>query len=230
MENIKIDNSIAQTKETQGKISPDMALDLLMAGNARFTNNEPINRDVMQQVKDTQKVQAPFAAILCCIDSRAAAEIIFDQSIGDIFTARVAGNFVNTDILGSIEYATEVVFSKLVMVVGHTGCGAVKSACIGIEGLGNISPMLANITDAVEEVEKEMTNDPEEAAFTNKVANVNVRMTIEKMMKDSALIAARAANPALLKVAGAMYNVATGEVELSHQYNAETGKVDSIVK
>ncbi|MCL4139950.1 UNVERIFIED_CONTAM: hypothetical protein GTU68_030801 [Idotea baltica] len=170
-----------------------MAQDLLMAGNARFVNNTAYNRHVKQQVTATAKTQAPFAAVLCCIDSRAAAEIIFDQSIGDIFTARVAGNFVNTDILGSLEYATEVVDSKLIMVVGHTGCGAIKSACIGIPDMGNISPMLDKITGAVREVEKEMPNDPENAVFTNKVASTNVRMTIENMIKDSEIIEARAA-------------------------------------
>lgn len=221
-----IDNSIAQTKASQNKISPAMAQELLMAGNARFVNNSALNRHVQQQVKDTQKTQAPFAAVLCCIDSRAAAEIIFDQSIGDIFTARVAGNFVNTDILGSLEYATEVVHSKLIMVVGHTGCGAVKSACIGIPDMGNISPMLDKITPAVKEVEKNMTNDPEDAVFTNKVAAVNVRMTIENMIKDSDIIAARAADPTVLRVMGAIYNVATGEVTPTHIYNPKTGKAD----
>lgn len=224
-----IDNTIAQTKASQAQITPAMAQDLLMAGNTRFVNNMAYNRHVKQQVEATQTTQAPFAAVLCCIDSRAAAEIVFDQSIGDIFTARVAGNFVNTDILGSLEYATEVVDSKLIMVLGHTGCGAVKSACIGIPDMGNISPMLENITGAVKEVEKEMENDPENPVFTNKVATTNVSMTITKMIKDSDIIAARAANPTVLRIVGAIYNVATGEVSITHNYNPKTGAVDPAV-
>lgn len=223
-----INNSIAQTKDSQAQITPMMAQDLLIAGNQRFVNNMALNRYVKQQVEDTQKAQAPFAAVLCCIDSRAAAEIVFDQSIGDIFTARVAGNFVNTDILGSLEYATEVVDSKLIMVLGHTGCGAVKSACIGIADMGNISPMLDNITPAVREVEKEMPNNPEDPVFTNKVSVTNVSMTIANMINDSHIIKARAASPDVLRIVGALYNVASGEVTLTHEYNPETGAIDSI--
>lgn len=223
-----IDNTRSQNKASQSKISPNAALELLMAGNERFSSNKAFNRHVMQQVEDTKSSQAPFAAVLCCIDSRAAAEIIFDQSIGDIFTARVAGNFVNTDILGSLEYATEVVESKLVMVVGHTGCGAVKSACIGIPDMGNISPMLEKITPAVKAIEKEMENDPENPVFTNKVASTNVAMTIANMVKDSAIIKARATNPTVLRIVGAMYDVASGKVTVTHQYNPKSDEVDEV--
>lgn len=236
----KIDNTIAQTKASQAKITPAMAQDLLMAGNDRFVNNMAYNRHVKQQVEATQITQAPFAAVLCCIDSRAAAEIVFDQSIGDIFTARVAGNFVNTDILGSLEYATEVVDSKLIMVLGHTGCGAVKSACIGIPDMGNISPMLENLDDAVNKVKQEIEEenekgmedvpdpDPENSVFTNRVATTNVYMTIANMVKDSEIIKARAASPTVLRIVGAMYDVSTGKVTPTHNYNPKNGKVEPI--
>ena len=119
----------AHTKETQASISPEQAVDFLKEGNSRFVSNKEVSRDLLDQVKDTSTGQYPFATILSCIDSRVSSELIFDQGIGDIFSARVAGNFVNEDILGSIEFACKLAGTKVVVVLGHTACGAEKGAC-----------------------------------------------------------------------------------------------------
>ena len=140
-----------QTLESQASLTPEKALQMLVDGNNRFLENSMGNRDLQGQVKETSGGQFPFAAVLSCIDSRVPAEVVFDQGIGDIFSARVAGNVVNTDILGSIEYACKVAGSKLIVVMGHTKCGAVTSACKGVE-LGNITSLLAKIKPAKETV------------------------------------------------------------------------------
>ena len=140
------------TRELQQEMTPVEALGRLLAGNERFVADQNKSKDLPEQVQDTASGQYPFAAILGCIDSRAAAELIFDQGIGDIFNARVAGNIINEDILGSLEYACKVVGSKLILVLGHTACGAVSSACKQVE-MGNITAMLSKITPAVETFE-----------------------------------------------------------------------------
>ncbi len=207
-----INNSIATNKEAQDQITPDMALDLLMKGNERFLNAGGLERDNSNSISDTSNGQWPFGVVLACIDSRVPVETIFDQGIGDIFSARVAGNFVNGDILGSIEYATKVAGSKLIMVLGHTSCGAVKSACARVE-LGNITGLLSNIIPAVEAVEKEMENDPNNPEFTNKVAETNVAMTIQNMLDRSPIIK-ELQDDGSIKIVGAMYDVASGKVSL----------------
>ena len=131
----------AQTKETQDKMTPDKSLNELKLGNQRFVNKNQLNRDLLQQVKETSTGQYPFATILSCIDSRVSSELIFDQGIGDIFSVRIAGNFVNEDILGSLEFACKLAGSKVIVVMGHTSCGAVKGACDHAE-LGNLTQML----------------------------------------------------------------------------------------
>ncbi|MFT5986021.1 MAG: carbonic anhydrase, partial [Planctomycetota bacterium] len=129
------------TKETQATMTPEKSLQFLKEGNERFQNNLKANRNLLQQVNETSDGQFPFAVILSCIDSRVPAELVFDQGIGDIFSVRVAGNIVNEDILGSIEYGCKVAGSKVVVVLGHTACGAVKGACDDVK-LGNITPLL----------------------------------------------------------------------------------------
>lgn len=131
-------NTHTQTKETQASISPSTALDLLLEGNKRFVGKQPTNRNLSKQVEDTSKGQFPFATILSCIDSRVSSELIFDQGIGDIFSVRIAGNFVNQDILGSMEFACKLAGTKVIVVLGHTSCGAVKGACDHAE-LGNLT-------------------------------------------------------------------------------------------
>ena len=141
----------AHTKETQLEMSPEKALATLKEGNVRFQKNEKAPRDLMEQVKDTSTGQYPFATILSCIDSRVSAELVFDQGVGDIFSVRIAGNFVNEDILGSMEFACKLAGTKLVVVLGHTACGAVKGACDHAR-LGNLSALIQKIEPAVEAV------------------------------------------------------------------------------
>jgi carbonic anhydrase len=151
MNNLNFDNSKTQNKSSQDNVTAGMAKEILKEGNNRFTEGKPVSRDLSQQVKDTSTGQFPFAAVLSCIDSRIPTEMIFDQGIGDIFNARIAGNFVNKDILGSLEFACKLAGSKLIVVLGHTSCGAVKGACDKAE-LGNLTQMLEKITPAVDSV------------------------------------------------------------------------------
>ena len=141
----------AHTKETQSKMTPETSLEELKNGNKRFVNRQKLNRDLMQQVSETSNGQYPFATVLSCIDSRVSSELIFDQGIGDIFSVRIAGNFVNEDILGSMEFACKLAGTKLIVVLGHTACGAVKGACDHAR-LGNLTALINKIEPAVEAV------------------------------------------------------------------------------
>src|SRR6056297_79919 len=138
----------AHTKETQATITPEKSLQFLKEGNQRFQENLKAHRNLLEQVNDTSEGQFPFATILSCIDSRVSAELVFDQGLGDIFSIRIAGNFINDDILGSLEFACKVAGSKLIVVLGHTRCGAIQAACNGVKG-GYIGKMLENIAPAV---------------------------------------------------------------------------------
>jgi carbonic anhydrase len=203
----------AHTKETQAAITPEKALNLLKEGNARFQNNNPANRDLLGQVADTSKGQYPFATILSCIDSRVSSEIIFDQGIGDIFSARVAGNFVNEDILGSMEFACKLAGTKIVVVLGHTACGAVKGACDDAK-LGNLTALINKIKPAVEAV-KEPTNsslrNSSNIDFVNTVAAKNVYMTIDNIRKQSPVLK-EMEDEGAIKIVGAMYDIHDGSV------------------
>ena len=137
-------------KESQSTITPQIALDILKDGNKRFVSNLKLNRNLLQQVNETQDGQWPFAVVLSCIDSRTSAELIFDQGLGDVFSVRIAGNIVNEDILGSMEFACKVAGSKLIVVLGHTKCGAVKGACDYVE-MGNLTALLSKIRPAVDD-------------------------------------------------------------------------------
>ena len=195
----------ALTKETQEKITPQQALSMLEEGNKRFVQNSKTARDLNEQVSDTSQGQYPFAVVLSCIDSRVPAEIVFDQGIGDIFSARVAGNIINEDVLGSIEYGCKVAGSKIVVVLGHTKCGAVTAACKHVE-LGNITALLDKIQPAVQAVPKEVT--PESIEET---AIVNVQLSIERIRKESPILAEMESNGEI-KIVGASYDVANGKV------------------
>lgn len=195
------------TKEEQGKITPLGALELLKKGNKRFVDNKRHHRDLVLQANMTQDGQFPFAALLGCIDSRAPAEHIFDQGIGDIFNVRVAGNIVNEDVLGSLEYACKVAGSKVILVMGHTGCGAVTSATKDVQ-LGNITALLSKIKPAIELYK---ASHPDEMDLDT-IANFNVRNSINRILSESEILAEMEKNREII-IAGAIYDVATGEVD-----------------
>jgi carbonic anhydrase len=200
----------ALNAETQKAITPQKALELLKEGNQRFLNKNQASRDLNLQVDQTSGGQWPFAVVLGCIDSRVPAELVFDQGIGDIFSARVAGNFVNIDILGSIEYGCKVAGSKLVLVLGHEGCGAVKGACDGVE-LGNITSMLANLQKAVDSVDESGDRSSANSDFVHKVVDSNVELTIEDIRNQSVVLKEMEAAGEIM-IVGAVYDVKSGKV------------------
>jgi len=200
-----------QSKETQSQLTPALALQILKEGNDRFIKNLKANRNLLQQVNETSDGQHPFAVILSCIDSRTSAELIFDQGLGDIFSVRIAGNILNEDILGSMEFACKVAGAKVIAVLGHTRCGAVKGACDHVE-MGNLTALLTKIRPAVEE-EKTITvnrnsNNPE---FVEKVATINVHRTVSAIMERSAIIN-EMVKTGQVGLVGGMYDVETGKV------------------
>jgi carbonic anhydrase len=198
-----------QTKEIQENLTPKCAHDILVDGNKRFAQNLKAQRNLQDQVFETSKGQYPFAVILSCIDSRAPAELVFDQGIGDIFSVRIAGNIVNEDILGSMEYACKVAGSKIVVVMGHTKCGAVTAACNRVE-LGNITNLLDKIkpvVDAVNVTSADMHDD-----VIEDVAYLNVKLSINRIFQESPILAEMQENGEI-EIVGAMYDVNTGLVE-----------------
>ncbi len=205
------DKAVTQTKETQSKITPQDALSMLKSGNERFVNGKELDRNLMEQVKETSKGQYPFAVVLTCLDSRTSAELIFDQGVGDIFCARVAGNIVNDDILGSMEFACKVAGAKLIVVLGHTECGAVKSACDKVE-LGNITTLLKKIEPAVNQAKTEGERNSKNKKFVQDVADLNVRLAIEQIKEKSPILNDMLKSGEIM-VIGGMYNVETGKVE-----------------
>jgi len=197
-----------QTKETQSVLTPQSVLEMMKEGNKRFLSKSVADRDHHQQVKDTSTGQYPMAVVLSCIDSRVPVEIIFDKGIGDVFSARVAGNIVNEDILGSIEYSCKVAGSKVVIVLGHTKCGAVTAACQHTE-LGNITALLSKIMPAVDELVKpdmELTSEVIEA-----VVVLNVKNAMELIRKDSPILKEMEDNGEI-EIVGAVYDVSSGEI------------------
>ena len=205
------DPTVALTAETQAALTPMQVIQRLQDGNARFVAGQAVERDFMGQVRQTAGGQYPMAAILGCIDSRVPHEIVFDKGVGDVFSARVAGNFVNTDILGSLEFATAVAGSKVIVVLGHTECGAVKGACDNVQ-LGNLTATLANIAPAIYAVDD--ISGPRTAAnaeFVQEVAEANVMLNVENMVSRSRVIHDLVEAGELI-VIGAMHDVATGEV------------------
>ena len=205
-------NAVTQTKESQSSINGKMAKQMLMEGNARFVSQGFLNRDFQSQVQMTSTGQYPFAAVVSCIDSRIPTEIVFDQGIGDIFNARVAGNFVNDDILGSLEFACKLAGSKLIVVMGHTSCGAVKGACDDAK-LGNLTQMLGKIKPAVEQTGTAHgeARDSSNLNFVNRVAEANVKLTIDAIRKQSPVLNEMEENGEI-EITGAMYDVKTGSV------------------
>ena len=199
------------SKETQSSLTPDAALQILKEGNQRFVQNLKANRNLLQQVNETSAGQFPFATILSCIDSRTSAELIFDQGLGDVFSIRIAGNILNEDILGSMEFATKVVGTKVLVVLGHTKCGAIVGACNHVE-LGNLTKLLDKIQPAIEK-ETATTEDRSgaNASFVKNVTENNVHLTIDRVRKESPIIAELEEQGAI-KIVGGMYDVETGVV------------------
>ena len=203
----------AHTKSTQALMTPEKALLSLKEGNERFQNRKREERNLIEQVKDTSEGQYPFATILSCIDSRVSAELIFDQGIGDIFSIRIAGNFVNTDILGSMEFACKLAGTRLIVVLGHTSCGAVKGAC-DVAKLGNLTSMLAKIKPAVDSTTLPSDiniRNSSNISFVNDVAVKNVELNIQNILNSSEVIS-KMVNNGEVKIIGAMYDVSSGAV------------------
>jgi carbonic anhydrase len=199
------------TKEMQTAITPAMALDLLKEGNKRFISNLKLNRNLLQQANDTSGGQHPFAVILSCIDSRTSAELIFDQGLGDVFSVRIAGNIVNEDILGSMEFGCKVAGSKIIVVLGHTKCGAIKGACDHVE-MGNLTALLSKITPAVEnEIQTLENRNANNSVFVENVAAINVKQTVNAIMERSPILS-EMINNGQIGIIGGMHNISTGEV------------------
>ena len=202
------------TQQTQAGTTPQMALEFLREGNQRFVNNLKANRDLLQQANLTRDGQWPFATILSCIDSRTSAELIFDQGLGDIFSVRIAGNIVNTDILGSMEFACKVSGSKLIVVLGHTSCGAVKGACDHVE-MGNLTELLAKLQPAVyqERTVKDIDQrNSKNTAFVENVAHINVVRSVRSIV-DRSYILEKMIEEEQIGVIGAMHDLESGVVE-----------------
>ena len=203
----------AYTKETQAALNPKIAIDLLKEGNSRFMSNTAVKRDLLDQVSDTSTGQYPFATILSCIDSRVSSELIFDQGIGDIFSARVAGNFVNEDILGSMEFACKLAGTKVIVVLGHTSCGAVKGACDDAK-MGNLTKLIEKITpavNAVSEPKDTSLRNSKNLDFVDSVSKKNVELTIDRIHAESPILT-EMENSGEIKIVGAMYDINTGAV------------------
>jgi carbonic anhydrase len=204
----------AHSKETQASLTPRMAIEILKEGNERFINNLKAQRNLLEQVNDTREGQWPFATILSCIDSRTSAELVFDQGLGDIFSIRIAGNIVNTDILGSMEFACKVAGSKLIVVLGHTKCGAIKGACDHVE-MGNLTELLSKLQPAVYS-ESETTfpdkRNSKNGKFVENVATLNVKRSVKSIIERSYILEEMLDNGEI-GIVGAMYNIETGKVE-----------------
>jgi carbonic anhydrase len=199
-------------KELQEKITPQEALKILEEGNKRFVQNIKMHRDLLEQINTTRDGQWPFAVILSCIDSRTSAELIFDQGLGDIFSVRIAGNVINDDILGSMEFACKIAGSKFILVLGHTKCGAVKGACDHVE-MGHLSKLLSKIQPAVQAekttTENRTSGNPE---FVENVARINVIRNVEEILNRSHILR-QMVEEGKIGIGGAMYNVAAGNVD-----------------
>lgn len=199
------------TKEMQDAITPAKALELLKEGNKRFINNLKVNRNLLQQANETSDGQHPFAVILSCIDSRTSAELIFDQGLGDIFSTRIAGNIINEDILGSMEFACKIAGSKIIVVLGHTRCGAIKGACDHVE-MGNLTALLSKIQPAVYDEKTELgERNSSNEHFVEKVSTINVKRTVHAIMERSPILK-EMIQKGETGITGGTHDITTGEV------------------
>ncbi len=200
--------------ETQATTTPLRAIELLKEGNQRFVNNLKINRNLLQQANDTREGQWPFAVILSCIDSRTSSELIFDQGLGDIFSIRIAGNVVNTDVVGSLEFACKVAGSKLIVVMGHSHCGAIKGACDHIE-MGSLTELLSKIQPAVYEektINEADKRNSKNTEFVENVAELNIRRSVKTIINRSYILEQMIEN-GQIAIVGAKHNLDSGVVE-----------------
>ena len=199
------------TKEMQMAITPTMALELLKEGNERFVNNLKVNRNLLQQANETSDGQHPFAVILSCIDSRTSAELIFDQGLGDVFSVRIAGNIINEDILGSMEFGCKVTGSKIIVVLGHTKCGAIKGACDHVE-MGNLTALLSKIRPAVDDEKTVLQNrNSDNDEFVEKVTSINVKRTVKAIIERSPILNEMIKNGEI-DIVGGTHDITTGKV------------------
>ncbi|MBK9399874.1 MAG: carbonic anhydrase [Bacteroidetes bacterium] len=204
----------AHSLASQSTITPEKALEYLKEGNERFINNLKVNRNLLQQANDTREGQWPFAAILSCIDSRTSAELIFDQGLGDIFSIRIAGNVVNTDIIGSLEFACKVAGSKLIVVLGHSNCGAIKGACDHLE-MGNLTELLSKIQPAV--YQETLTTQPDKrnsanSVFVQNVTGLNVKRSVQSIVNRSYILE-QLIEKGEIAIIGAVHNLENGQVD-----------------
>ncbi len=199
------------TQETQASLTPAKALQILKEGNDRFVNNLKANRNLLEQAGYTAEGQFPFAVILSCIDSRTSAELIFDQGLGDVFSVRIAGNILNEDILGSMEFACKLAGSKIIVVLGHTKCGAIKGACDHAE-MGNLTALLSKIQPAVYDEKTEIENrNSSNAEFVEKVAVINVKRSVQGIMERSPILK-EMIEKGEIGIIGGTHDIATGHV------------------
>lgn len=200
------------TKEVRDSLTPESAIKLLKEGNKRFINNSQFSRDLLKQASETANGQNPFAIILSCIDSRASAELIFDQGIGDIFSCRIAGNIINEDVIGSMEFACKAAGVKLIMVLGHSACGAVKGACDDVQ-MGQLTKLLEKIKPAINS--ETSTNDNRNSSnseFVENVAQLNVKQVLKDIPENSDVIK-EMSNNGEIAIIGGMYDIANGVVD-----------------
>ncbi len=198
------------TSKTQSAVTPDAALQMLKDGNTRFVEGRTRNCDLRQQIRDTSTQQSPVAVVVGCIDSRVPPELVFDQRLGDIFAARIAGNFVNTDILGSLEFATRLAGAKLIVVLGHTECGAIKGAADDAK-LGNLTAMLGNIRPSLAKLNYKGVPSSKDKVLVQQLADQNARDAARMIMDKSEVIAALV-REGKVKIASAMHDIGTGKV------------------
>ena len=199
------------TKEMQQSITPNKAIELLKMGNQRFVQNLKVNRNLLNQANETSDGQYPFATILSCIDSRTSAELIFDQGLGDIFSIRIAGNILNEDIIGSMEFACKVAGSKLIMVLGHTNCGAVKGACDDVK-LGNLTHLLDKIKPAIEKETSESIRNSSNDNFVQKVTELNVHEVVD-LIREKSPVLRELLDTNAIGIIGGVHDISTGEVQ-----------------
>lgn len=205
------DKAVTQTKETQSAMTPDAALQMLKDGNQRFVDAKPISRNLLEQVKATAQKQYPYAVILSCIDSRVPAEIVFDQGIGDFFSARIAGNIADVDVLGSMEFACKITGAKLIVVMGHSNCGAIKGA-IDDAKLGNLTELLSKIKPAVDETKTDGERTSKNHEFVENVSKQNV-LDVMKQIREKSPVLDEMIKNGEVKLVGGMYDLETGKVE-----------------
>jgi carbonic anhydrase len=204
---------VTLTQEMRNSLSPLQALEMLKDGNHRFVTNLKVNRNLLQQVNDTSDGQYPFAFILSCIDSRTSAELIFDQGLGDIFSCRIAGNILNEDILGSMEFACKIAGAKVIMVLGHSECGAIKGACENIK-MGNLTTLLKKIKTVTKKLAKKTNFDQKSSDFIDLVTKENVKNVLLQIPKKSKIIRDLIKNNKII-LTGAVYDVSSGKVDFN---------------